>query len=253
MVLPEHTLNMSRLQALESEVHVWLATPACVADPVQQARRIGMLCATERDRYRRLRFDADRRLFLVAHALVRRVLSSYANVDPAAWAFGSATHGRPEIAAPALPVRLRFNLSHTGGLAACVVTPGSDCGVDVERIVERPRMLAIAAKVFAEPERRELHRLQGTPACRERFYAYWTLREAWCKARGTGLAQSDRSVWFEPQRDGCARVHGAAGREAGDGGWQAVLLRPTVEHMLAVAVHDAGGPGKPVVCRFIDP
>ncbi|MGD2113315.1 MAG: 4'-phosphopantetheinyl transferase superfamily protein [Gammaproteobacteria bacterium] len=211
-----------------------------------------MLCAAERERYRRLLFDRDRRLFLVAHALVRRVLSRYAAVDPSAWRFSTGKHGRPEIAAPRLPATLRFNLSHTEGLAACVVTLESACGIDVEKIVERPRMMDIAARVFAGPEQQELHRLTGTPACRERFFAYWTLREAWCKARGTGLAQADRSVWFEPGPDAAVRMHGLAGREA-TAGWQAVLLRPATGYMLALALRDTGATGKAVVCRFIEP
>ena len=241
------TSNVSYVDALETEVHVWLARPDAVTDAAHLADCIAMLCDDERERYRRFRFEQDRHLFLVAHALVRRVLSCYVDVDPADWRFVSGAHGRPEIAAPPLPVNLRFNLSHTSGLAACVVTVNDACGVDAERLDRRTRMRAIAAKLFAGPEVHDLLEREGSAVYHERFYTYWTLREAWCKALGTGLAHEDRSVWFD--LDGCdaVRLHGAAGQ------WQFAVEKPTTEHVLAIAVLGTDGIDKAVVSRFLEP
>jgi 4'-phosphopantetheinyl transferase len=238
----------SYLDALATEVHVWLARP----DPVRYgAAQLALLDAAEQDRYRRLRFPDDRRLFLAAHVLVRRTLSLYAAVEPAAWRFASRAHGRPEIAVPALPVNLRFNLSHTAGLAACVVSVDEACGVDVERIAARGNLPGIAARVFAPPERRDLEAREGGTDYVDRFYTYWTLREAWSKALGTGLAHADRSAWFDP--DGVCTLHaGGKGIPSGSD-WQCAVLRPTGDHCLAV-VQDVGDAGRrPVRCRFLVP
>ncbi|MGB5473429.1 MAG: 4'-phosphopantetheinyl transferase superfamily protein [Gammaproteobacteria bacterium] len=241
------TSNVSYVDALESEVHVWLARPDAVTDAAYLADCIAMLGDDERERYRRFRFEKDRHLFLVAHALVRRVLSCYVDVGPADWHFVSGAHGRPEVAAPPLPVNLRFNLSHTSGLAACVVTLNDACGIDAERLDRRPRMRAIAAKLFAGPEVQDLLDREGSAVYHERFFTYWTLREAWCKALGTGLAHEDRSVWFD--LDGCdaVRLHGAAGQ------WQFAVQKPTTEHVLAIAVLGTDGIDKAVVSRFLEP
>lgn len=238
---------------LDSEVHVWLARPEAVTDAACLTRYTAMLDTRERGRYRRFLFENDRRLFLVSHALVRRVLSGYVDVDPSAWRFAGGRHGRPEIAAPRPPVNLRFNLSHTDGLAACVVTLEHACGIDVEKIEDRARMQAVAAKVFAGPEQRDLRRLEGTPAYQPRFFAYWTLREAWYKALGTGLAHADRTVWFELDEGGVTRMCGAGERDGGTGVWQTAVLRPTAAHMLAVAVRGADNVSKRIVCRFVEP
>ena len=246
------TSNASHIDALESEVHVWLARPDDMTDTRHLADCIAMLCGAERERYLRFRFEQDRHLFLVAHVLLRRVLSCYIDVDPADWRFVSGIHGRPEILSPVSPVKLRFNLSHTGGLAACVVTLENACGIDVERIDKRPRMRAIAARLFADPEQRDLHALEGTEGYQDRFFTYWTLREAWYKALGTGLAHADRSIWFELDRHETVRMRGAAGAGGVDGFWHCAVLKPTAVHRLAIAVRSTDGFDKPVVCRFVD-
>lgn len=246
------TRNIPYLHALESEVHVWLAAPGAVTDTACLKRYTAMLDTREGARWRRFRFEHDRRLFLVAHALLRRALSCYADVEPSDWRFAHGRYGRPEISAPRLPVRLRFNLSHTDGLAACVVALEDACGIDVERIDRPCRMRAIAAKVFAGPERHDLQALEGGEAYRERFMTYWTLREAWCKAQGTGLAHVDRAVWFEPGRGETVGVHGVSAHAAGGGHWHAMVRKPTAAHLLAVAVH-CSGICKPLVSRFAEP
>jgi 4'-phosphopantetheinyl transferase len=250
MVIPAFTTAAATAGQLESEVHVWLARPDDAADLPRLAERIAILSADECERYHRLRFSRDRHLFLVAHALVRRVLSRYVPVEPSAWQFTRNEYGRPEITGSALPVKLRFNLSHTDGLAACVVTLENDCGIDVETRAARRRMQGIAEKVLAEPEQRDLREREGTAGYPERFLGYWTLREAWCKALGTGLAHMDRSVWFDLDTEGCCSIHGADAPGAGH--WHAELLSPTAEHVLAVAVHSDDGVKRPVVCRFVE-
>lgn len=244
-----HTVSAhsaSYLDALASEMHVWLARP--VPGPDRQGH-LALLDTGELARYRRLRFADDRRLYLAAHVLVRRALSLYAAVEPAAWRFAARTHGRPEIAAPALPVRLRFNLSHTAGLAACVVSVDSDCGVDVECLAARRNLPGIAARVFAGPERRDLEAREGSADYVDRFYTYWTLREAWYKALGTGLAHADRSAWFEA--DGACTLHtcGVACPPGHD--WHCAVLRPTDAHRLAVVQRATDGERRPLQCRFL--
>lgn len=241
----------SDLKALRTEIHVWLAA----TDAPDAAARLddyaAMLDTDELARCHRFRFERDRRLYLVAHALVRRALSHYAHADPSDWRFARGAHGRPEIAAPVLPVCLRFNLSHTRGLAACVVTLDQDCGIDVESVGARRNMPAIAARMFAAPEQRDLQSLQGRAGYAERFFTYWTLREAWCKARGTGLADADRATWFERRGDRDVVLHAAGGSGAGD--WQCASLQPTTGHRLAVVVRRVGRTERPVVCRELTP
>jgi len=244
---------LSLLTRLESEVHVWFARPEAATDPDRLAYYASILSSEEKTRHQRFHFDRDRHLFLVSHALVRRVLSSYVDVDPSAWQFSSNDFGRPEIINADIPRTLRFNLSHTAGLAACVVTLNADCGIDAERIHARGDQMGIAGKMFAAPELAELKKLQGQ-AFLERFLVYWTLREAYCKALGVGIAHAGRGFCFEAENDGS---YGIRFESQSGGGhemhWRFTITRPGKDHMVAVAVRSADLSGREVVQRFIVP
>jgi 4'-phosphopantetheinyl transferase len=144
-----------------------------------------LLQPDERERANRFHFERDRRMYIGAHALLRRALSRHAPVDPAAWRFVASEHGRPEIGGPAGAPRLRFSLSHTRGIAACAVAAEIDIGFDVEDAA-REAPLEVARR-FAPSEIADLSSLPAGER-EERFFVYWTLKEAYVKARGLGLA-----------------------------------------------------------------
>src|SRR5690606_22118977 len=92
-------------------------------------------------------------------------------------------YGRPEVAAEHA---LAFNVSHTHGLIALGVSRQGVLGVDVESLL-RPARPELAENLFAPAEHEDLQRLP--PEQRGlRFYEYWTLKEAYIKARGMGLS-----------------------------------------------------------------
>jgi len=240
------------LQRLENEVHVWLSKPEDVTGPDQLQEYNSLLSSDEQERYRRFHFDRDRHHYLVAHVLLRKVLSAYVDVDPAAWQFSKNQHGRPEISGPDMVPPLRFNLTHTNGLVACVVTLELDCGIDVEQLSARGNLMGIAEKMFAVSEQQDLMNLDGQKFL-DRFFTYWTLREAYCKALGVGIAWSKSNYGFVEEGGGRWGVN--FDMPSNDEGvhWQFVLNKPTTEHLLAVAVWIAGMPDKPIIQKFVVP
>jgi 4'-phosphopantetheinyl transferase len=60
-------------------------------------------------------------------------------------------------------------------------------GVDVERMDRRTETVRLAERYFAPSEVRALRALPAAEQPR-RFFAYWTLKESYIKARGLGLA-----------------------------------------------------------------
>ena len=240
------------LKQLESEAHVWFSTPEAVTDPGQLADYMSILSPQERERHQRFHFEKDRHSFLVSHALVRKVLSSYVDVRPADWQFSAGPHGRPEIAGPAGVPALRFNLTHTAGLTGCLVTLDADCGIDAELITRGGNLQAIAEKMFAATELDTLKGLDGR-AFLERFFIFWTLREAYCKALGVGLGFSKKDYAFEAGSDDGVKIRFDA--PAGDSGdhWQFTILRPGADHVAAVAIRSEGRSNKEIVHRFIVP
>ena len=240
------------LQRLQQEVHVWLTRPEDVTDADTLKAYQALLSSGERERYRQFHFDSDRHRFLVSHALVRRMLSAYVDVEPSSWQFSSNRHGRPEIAAPDVAPPLRFNLTHTGGLVACVVSLELDCGIDVEQLSARGNLAGIAEKMFAAGEQQALQALDGE-AFVERFFYYWTLREAYCKALGVGIAHAKRNYCFVEEGGGQWRIRFDAQADGEHHHWQFELTRPTVGHVAAVAIRTTDAPGKSIIHKFVVP
>ena len=250
-----HTLHFNNpglLQHLTREVHVWLTRPEDVTDPNQLQAYQSLLSFDEQERYHRFHFDRDRHHYLVAHVLLRKALSAYVDVDPSAWKFSQNQHGRPEISAPSIVPLLRFNLTHTNGLVACVVTLEVDCGIDVEQLSVRGNPMAIAEKMFAASEQLTLKRLDGQ-AFLDRFFTYWTLREAYCKALGVGIAFSKKDYCFVEEDSERWGIRFDAQANEDRTQWQFALNSPTTEHLLAVAVRAAELTDKPIIYKSVMP
>ncbi len=233
--------------AVHNELHIWLADVDRFRDPAHQGRFAAWLDDDERERWKRFRFKKDRDLFLVAHALVRHTLSRYADVAPEAWRFARGEHGRPEIAAPTVGVPLRFNLSHTRGLAAVLINETIDCGVDVEPTHRDVDFHAVSRRVFSSTERDDM---LSQPDQRTRFFEYWTLKESYIKARGMGLALPlDRFAF-------CIGTPITIGFVAPindePSAWQFELHRPTDRHQLALAARRADGENRILHLRTTD-
>ena len=235
------------LRSLGEEVHVWLTRPEDVGDSEHLAACRAMLSDDERARLARLRREPDRRAFLTAHALVRSALSRYADVPPEGWTFAANHRGRPEIAGPGPVPALRFSLSHTSGLTACAITLDFDCGVDVESFDRRGDPLKVARRVLSPKELSDLE-ARTAETRRDRFLTYWTLKEAYVKARGLGLSLPLRQFSFSLTGERIRIEFAAPGDDVATS-WQFTSLRPTPRHVLAIAVRRGEAPERRIVVR----
>jgi 4'-phosphopantetheinyl transferase len=171
--------------------------------------------------------------YLLAHALLRLALSRFAAVDPRAWTFAAEAFGRPVIAGPASAPPLTFSLSHTNGLVACAVAHNRAVGVDVEWQARGTDSLAIAAQFFSVVEVAWL-RAQPPEQQSQNFLQLWTLKEAYLKARGVGLALPLDGFSFVPDGADIGLTFSAA-IDDDPGRWHFAQQCPTPGHVLAVA------------------
>jgi 4'-phosphopantetheinyl transferase len=222
------------LERLDREAHIWTAIPESVRAPEDIARLRATLSGEERERMQRLQNAEDAHRYLVSHAMLRQVLSRYVAIAPHQWRFRYGPHGRPELAGPAT-TPLRFNLTHTTGLAACIVSTHHACGIDAEQLRERHRPLRVARRMFSDREYAELEPLTGRHFL-EYFYSRWTLREAYVKAVGIGISFPTRTLDFSIDAKGSATIDlpPEVGRDGRD--WRLQLFRPTGDHLLAIAL-----------------
>jgi 4'-phosphopantetheinyl transferase len=226
------------LSLAPGEVDVWLAVPEAVTDPGTLAACAALMNPEEAGRQARFVFERHRHQFLVARALVRTTLSRYAAVAPADWRFTANQWGRPDIDPGHGCGDLVFNLSHTDGLVAVAVARGAELGVDVEDTRRNSHTDSIAEHFFAPSE---VAALRALPPERQhrRFFELWTLKEAYIKARGMGLAISLHSFAYALERGISIRVDPAIGDVAD--GWQFFADDPNDRHRLALAARFASG------------
>lgn len=219
----------STLPASSATIDVW--TFALDVPEAVSAGLDALLSPRERVRGDRFLHAHDARRFRVAHARLREILASYLAVAPAAIAFGEGTHGKPHVSGP--ETSLRFNLSHSGALAAVAVTQGGEVGVDVEHM--RPVDDTGLEGVLSPREQQALAALAGSER-HEAFYRCWTRKEALLKAYGRGLDVPLDSFDVPVGREPDAVVAFAGGQTGGTRAWRIVSFVPAPGYAGAVAV-----------------
>lgn len=128
-------------------------------------------------------------------ALVRTVLSRYAAPESGTWRFAKGEHGKPSLVGAPRP--LDFNLSDSGDWRVCAVTAGTAVGVDLEHCDPRRDVMKLARRFFDPAEVAALEACGAAGGQRDRFYDYWTLKEARVKAQGGALGPALASLVFE--------------------------------------------------------
>ena len=139
---------------------------------------------------------------------------------------------------PASATGLHFNLSHTRGLIAVGVASGRDLGVDVE-FVDRGLTQDVAGRFFAPAEVRDLRALPDDQQA-VTFFDYWTLKEAYIKARGMGLALPLDQFAFALDGDRPPTIAFGPAIADDPARWQFFQAWPLPRHRLAVAVERRG-------------
>ena len=165
------------------DVHVWSVRTDAGDSEVAPFRLV--LSPTERDRAAKFHFKGLRNSFILARGALRLLLGRYLNICPEAVQFHYGGNQKPSLAPEQ---RLKFNVSHSGGLAVFAFTLDREIGVDVEHIRPLPDMAEIAKRFFCLEEAAELLSLAANEQ-EHAFFLCWTRKEAYLKALGNGLSE----------------------------------------------------------------
>jgi 4'-phosphopantetheinyl transferase len=223
---------MLRLAA--NDIDLWLTYFDEISDPDVLACYCSILTEEERRQKDRFYFPHDQRRYLVTRALVRLVLSRYAGIRPQDWRFSKNAFGRPAIANESDDVtHIDFNISHTRGLIVVAVVAGIQVGIDVENTALRRAPLQVADRYFSPDEVAALRALpqeqQG-----DRFFDYWTLKEAYIKARGLGLHVPLNLFSFHFPGARVVRMTTLDDLHDTPAGWRFWQFRPRPDYLMAV-------------------
>ncbi|MBE9008772.1 4'-phosphopantetheinyl transferase superfamily protein [Pseudanabaenaceae cyanobacterium LEGE 13415] len=156
-----------------NDVHVWQVDLDVTAFPIE------LLSTDEQSRANRFKFEQHRQRFIAGRGFLRSLLARYLNTDPAILEFDYGSHGKPFLKDSSI----QFNLAHSENLALFAVSVDRAIGIDIEYIRTIDQLDALVQRFFLPSEARTI---QAQP---ELFFQYWTCKEAFLKATGTGLSK----------------------------------------------------------------
>jgi 4'-phosphopantetheinyl transferase len=112
-------------------LHIWRADLDVAGRQIER-----LLDEPERERAARIVREPARRRWMAARGVLRMLLGAYVGMEPSALRFAWGPSGKPKLALPEAS-RLRFSLSHSGGLAVYALSEIGAVGVDVELVHRR--------------------------------------------------------------------------------------------------------------------
>jgi 4'-phosphopantetheinyl transferase len=170
---PFWALPPAALVLAGDEVHVWRVDVRSAYARRNDLWRV--LAKDERQKATDLLFEDDRKRFVVSRGVLRILLGRYLRAQPDSFVFGYNPHGKPFlVGAPGI----RFSTSHSHDLVLLAFVR--------EHLREDLGLDEIASRHFATREVATLHSLPNTSR-KEAFFACWTRKEAFAKAKGRGL------------------------------------------------------------------
>ena len=167
-----------------AEIHAWRVYMDCGESLLAELR--STLASDEEARANRYFSVSDRNRFVVTRGVLRELLGRYVGCTAREIRFEYAPHGKPSLCPEFLRLPIRFNVSHSHGLALFAFSLGRDLGVDVELVRSDFGGRDIAERYFAPQEVQELRALPEALQA-EGFFLCWTRKEAYVKAKGEGL------------------------------------------------------------------
>lgn len=138
-------------------------------------------------------FEKDKKLYKLSHLLLRWVLSAYVEKTPDQLEFNVNDYGKPFLKGAG---NISFNLSHSSGLAVLAVSIDQPIGVDIEQVDYSKDVHTILDHFFHPKEVAQFKPLTKTQKSKF-FYKFWTLKEAFIKAKGMGLSIPLDGFYFQ--------------------------------------------------------
>jgi len=167
------------------EIHVWWAPLPDLAPDAAWA----VLQPDEFERAQSARSEVFQAHYVASRGILRRLLGRYLGCAPASVRLQRDERQKPALAAPA-PITLEFNISHSSRQLLLAFSRCGPVGVDIERADHLQKWQRFARIAFSAAEIAGLNVWQGpgldaNPVTAA--LAVWVRKEAYTKARGTGL------------------------------------------------------------------
>ena len=128
-----------------------------------------------------------RRQFALCRATLRSRLCHFLNCENQNLAFGFGQFGKPFATVAGVAVPLEISITHSGSCGLIAISENARVGIDAEIRTLDYDWDGISRRVFRPNERHALGALSEIDRI-DRFFDFWTIKEALIKALGTGFS-----------------------------------------------------------------
>src|SRR5262249_11993041 len=212
-------------------VDVWRASLLLKPESIVAMRRL--LSPDEIATEGRFYFEEHRRRYVIARAALRTILAHYLPSSARELRFCYGRYGKPVLTKEVNVNQLQFNLSHSHEIAIFAIARGRAVGIDVEYIRNTTSVDEIVDRFFA-PNETTAFGASSKATKLENFYASWTCKEAYLKARGLGLSFPLARVRL-PRMFDAKQPH-----QMGSGNWSVVNFSPASNYLAALVAAGTG-------------
>ena len=153
--------------------------------------------------------DTQRYIYLQAHAFKRKILLEISGLNPSSLDFNNDCFGKPFLKQQPAQQECHFNLSHTNGMVALIVSDYLYTGIDVEKMTSRNDFDLLQNEIFTPNELRAAATIRQPFLIKENFFRIWVLKECFLKSIGKGISISPSSVEIEFVENNTYRLHAA--------------------------------------------
>ena len=216
------------IKLLFNEVHIWRANLDKVKPSLDYFTQI--LSEDELTRARRFHFEQHRQRFITGRGILRSILGRYLDLEPSVIQFSYEPRGKPFLEQNFNKSNLSFNVSHSQDFALYAMSCNYSIGVDLECINSKTDVLSLAERFFSSSE---FAVIDSAPQEQQQqlFFRYWTCKEAYLKATGTGLRDLEKiEISLTPEQPAKLNIPNISGE------WSLVEIQPFSHCAGAVAV-----------------
>lgn len=232
-----------------SPVSVWILP--CPPPPSFAQRRQGwtrILESWEQERLASIRSATACDEYLAAHLLIRFAMARVHPGHASMWRVSQTPLGKPVVLRTPDTPEIHLSLSHTRGLAGCVLAP-APVGLDLECCSGREGYEDTAPQIMSPEELRAFAEKSHDQRLRH-LLKLWTLKEAMAKALGVGFAVSPADFVFASDRGEEWRLVEAPPVEEIPAEWSVRSFGIGRTYLGALAI--AGRGGKPVAVDVME-
>lgn len=227
--------DIENIKLSPNEVHIWRENLGNVESLLEQFKQI--LSEDELVRAKRFHFEQHRQRFIAGRGILRSILGRYLNIQSSKIQFGYEPRGKPFLN-QSYHTNLSFNLSHSQDFALYAISLTDSIGVDLECFNSTTDVLSLAQRFFLPSE---FTTIKSAPPQQQQqlFFRYWTCKEAYLKATGTGLKDLQKvEIFLTPEQPARLNLPGE---------WNLVEIEPFTNCAAAIAI-----PGQNLQLKYWD-